>query len=186
MANFLDRLRRVWFVLKSTAAPDIEDLIVGHVGHCTIYWSWAEQALSDIIEIIHERSGDAIQADLPVSLSSKLTYVKKIPSLKILPVDLAEELDHVRADFAASSELRHDLTHGFLFFDKQTWRWVIYRTRYRGAKSSIDERTYDAAALVPAMTKIDVLLDRTASLRERVWDWAGIEPEPDVPLVPDK
>jgi hypothetical protein len=165
---------------------DIEDKMIHHIGYCTVYWSWAEQALSDVIEILHERGGDAIQAHLPVSLGPKLRYARKAANADILPDDLATRLNALVDLFHATKRLRHDLTHGVASFERAVGKWVIIRTHYKGATAEDDWATYDQQDLVAAMTRIDELCDVSLAFREDVWPWAGIEPAPDGPLIHDR
>jgi hypothetical protein len=146
-------------------ASAADDRLYGAIGRLTINWARLESILDTTMLIFHEMFGNSEhERELPVSLSRKLTYLRKA-FRRFQPKDIAEHHVALLDEVKAESDTRHDMVHGVALDLLET----------PGSFNSIrfinKGNTYELKPMtVTTDTVIDALL-RCQSLQERLLPW---------------
>lgn len=98
--------------MSNPIATEADERLYGAIGRLTVNWARLEAVLDTTMLIFHEMFGNSEnERELPVSLSRKLTYLRKAFK-RFQPEDVATQYLAIFDDIQAESDTRHDMVHG--------------------------------------------------------------------------
>jgi hypothetical protein len=128
------------------------------IGGVTITWAMLEIGLDKCNHtILHRCGGEAIQADMPRSLSSKISFFKKAHARLALLSPYRVEAAQMAEQVLLLKEKRHDLIHGMARSQLENGAYVVHRHTYDGATLGQKQSLYTDKEIIQLASDIGTL-----------------------------
>ena len=149
------KLLRAYRARRPALYKDHHHLLVDTIGLLAMAWAHFEASLDGCISCIHHNGGKAIiQPDLPVSLKTKLAYLRKAPRAVVEIASLADDMNALCDQTQKLKIIRHDYLHGITTVDRKSLDFRTTRYVYDGPQLRLVQRTSTAKEAMDAVFEL--------------------------------